>query len=529
MVGDMNAHVGNDGEGISGNNEKIGTNGKEYRRFWKEKDLVLCNNTAKCKGKWTRIDKESKSILDLTVATSDTYGKIKTIDIDEEDQFSFESKKAKTDHIATVITLDMTLDEEEEQKKEIIRCNGNWKAFNEVLEKEICNSTSYIELEKAVQIASKKVVTKEYKIPQKPKIFGYNKILKTEIGIRRNLCSSWKKERNMERRTEKELKYLAQKEKVNDLMDKLEAEEVKKIINKNATEGIDFWKTMKRIKKKPNVFTKIRKENGEITSNIEEILEEKRKYFQKLYSKPAQTDVESEEELEIMERMKELYGKGNELEMNRRISTKEIEDAIKRSKKGAPGPDQITNDMLKECMEIIKTPLCEIMNDMKENKEDFPLSWELGDIISFFKGKGDPFDMAYQRGITLTSCVLKILENVIGCRIEPLIRQESTALQGGGKKGESPEEYIFVLQTIIDLNKQEGKPTKIIITDVEKAFDQAWRVGVFKNLMKRGIQGEILELIWNMNNNARARIKESSIQHSDEFIVEESLKVAEQV
>ena len=124
----------------------------------------------------------------------------------------------------------------------------------------------------------------------------------------------------------------------------------------------------------------------------------------------------------------------------------------------------------------------------------------------------------------MTSCVLKILENVIGCRIEPLIRQESTALQGGGKKGESPEEYIFVLQTIIDLNKQEGKPTKIIITDVEKAFDQAWRVGVFQNLMKRGVQGEILELIWNMNNNARARIKESSIQHSDEFIVEESLK-----
>ena len=81
-----------------------------------------------------------------------------------------------------------------------------------------------------------------------------------------------------------------------------------------------------------------------------------------------------------------------------------------------------------------------------------------------------------------------------------------------------------MLQTIIDLNKQEGKPTKIIITDVEKAFDQAWRVGVFQNLMKRGVQGEILELIWNMNNNARARIKESSIQHSDEFIVEESLK-----
>ena len=68
------------------------------------------------------------------------------------------------------------------------------------------------------------------------------------------------------------------------------------------------------------------------------------------------------------------------------------------------------------------------------------------------------------------------------------------------------------------------QPTKIIITDVEKAFDQAWRIGVFKNLIKRGISGEILELMWKMNNNAKARIKENSVSHSDVFEVEESLK-----
>ena len=164
------------------------------------------------------------------------------------------------------------------------------------------------------------------------------------------------------------------------------------------------------------------------------------------------------------------------------------------------------------------------MNDMKERKEDFPTSWELGDLISFFKGKGDPYNMVFQRGISLTSCVLKILENVVGNRIEPIIRNKSTSLQGGGKKGESPEEYIFALQTVIDINKKAGRPTKIIITDVEKAFDQAWRIGVFKNLIKRGISGEILELVWKMNSNAKARIKENSINHSEIFEVEESIK-----
>ena len=100
--------------------------------------------------------------------------------------------------------------------------------------------TDYDSLERAIQKASQKVIFKEYKIPRQPKIFGYNEALKVEIKLRRNLCTNWKKEMNLERREELEKQYLAQKEKVNNLMDHLEAEEVQRIIDKNATEGIDF-------------------------------------------------------------------------------------------------------------------------------------------------------------------------------------------------------------------------------------------------------------------------------------------------
>ena len=148
--------------------------------------------------------------------------------------------------------------------------------------------------------------------------------------------------------------------------------------------------------------------------------------------------------------------------MNAKITEKEVEDSIKRSKDGAPGPDEITNMMLKNSVDVIKPHLTKIMNDIKENKEEFPASWELGDVISFFKGAGDLFDMLFQRGITLTSCVLKTLESVVGYRIEPTISRKSTPLQGGGKKGESPEDYIFVLQTVIDKNRKYKLPTKLM-------------------------------------------------------------------
>ena len=35
IVGDFNAYIGNDKDGINGNHDKIGNNGKEYRKFIK--------------------------------------------------------------------------------------------------------------------------------------------------------------------------------------------------------------------------------------------------------------------------------------------------------------------------------------------------------------------------------------------------------------------------------------------------------------------------------------------------------------
>ena len=211
--------------------------------------------------------------------------------------------------------------------------------------------------------------------------------------------------------------------------------------------------------------------------------------------------------------------------MNKKITAKEVENCIeKNGNNKAPGPDEITNEMLKEGKELIKERLSEVMNDMKENNIEIPEIWKVKEIIFFYKRKGDYLDLSCQRGISLTSTVLKLLENIIKESIESEIRNKSTPLQGGGKKGKNPEEYIFIIQTIIDSNRKEGKSSKLIITDVEKAFDQAWRIGVFHNLLKRGIEGEILELMWKINNDIRARIKEDSQTHTEEFTVEESLR-----
>ena len=399
MVGDFNAHVGNDEQGITGNNEKIGINGQEYRRLIKERELVLCNNTSKCTGKWTRTQGEQKSILDLTVCTQSTYASVISMEIDENDKFSIESKKAKTDHKLTFIKIQLKPVREKKGKKEVLICSGEWETFRETLTLGLNNiqpDISYEKLEKVLKEAGRRVIKTSTRKDQEH-IFGYNKEIQTEIRARRLACSNWKKEQNVETKKILEEEYLKQKQKVNELMDTTEAEEIKKLINKEGKEGLDFWKTMNKLKKKVKPTTKIRKENGEITEDIDEILEEKKKYFCKLYSKPTQTPEEAETERVIMNKLKKAFKSGKDLEMNQRMAVKELEESISISKDGAPGPDNISNKMLKEGKEIFKEDLCDIFNNIKEKKEEFPHSWELGDIISFFKGKGDPFDMMFSK------------------------------------------------------------------------------------------------------------------------------------
>ena len=364
------------------------------------------------------------------------------------------------------------------------------------------------------------------KVTQNSKILGYNKEIKDTINQRRKACENWKTEKDKNRKAVLKRKYEELKEKVQDLIDRTEGEEIKNMIDKRGKERIDFWKLMRKLKKKDQGTERLENEEKIITTNEEEILEIKRKYFEKLYAKP-QLDQEQEEtdrkyEKELKEDMNDLAA--NTEEYNTDFVIKELEDVIDKSKKKSqPGPDIITYEMIQKGKNIIGTDLLSACNRFKNEEEDKPKEWNLADIVSIYKGKGRKESMNFQRGLSLTNCPLKCLEMMIGKRIDPIIKENSTPLQGGGKSGEDVEEYLLAIQTVVDVNIRKNKYTSLIITDVAKAFDQAWRIGVFRNLSKRGIKGKILKLTWKLNNEMKAQIKKGD-KRSDELTVEESIR-----
>ena len=89
-------------------------------------------------------------------------------------------------------------------------------------------------------------------------------------------------------------------------------------------------------------------------------------------------------------------------------------------------------------------------------EETTPKVWNEGIITSIFKGKGDKEKMENHRGITVGDPIGTIVEEVIDKTIEENVT--FTQSQGGGKKGASPRDYVFILRSIIDIVIKQEKP-----------------------------------------------------------------------
>ena len=97
-------------------------------------------------------------------------------------------------------------------------------------------------------------------------------------------------------------------------------------------------------------FTSVLEEDGTLTTDRERIVERSREFYEKLYSstrqKPPEADIEQQFE-----------GFPN-------IKAWEVKSAVKQSKKGkAPGPDNITIDLIDAAGDIINDKLATLLNE----------------------------------------------------------------------------------------------------------------------------------------------------------------------
>ena len=189
----------------------------------------------------------------------------------------------------------------------------------------------------------------------------------------------------------------------------------------------------------------------------------------------------------------------------------ELKRAItKMKRKGAEGPDQIPPSFLKELGPSALTELLGIFQ--KSFDSGFcPQIWRSAIILPLLKSGKPPSALESYRPISLTSCVVKLLERMINDRMFNLAETKGwlNPQQAGFRKGRACEDQIArIIQSIEDgFQQKKMERTVLVLLDFSKAYDTVWREKLITSMKDKGVPMSFILWIWGFLQNRSARVR----------------------
>ena len=549
IIGDINAHVGNDHLGVTGNHEAINKSGEIVRSFMERRDLTLLNNTPVCNGRWTREDPSgSKSILDLVITNINMTEQVQKMIVDEEHNYKVSRKKRigktdceiKSDHNTILIEINT---EEEKIHKQVLK---TWNIKNEESWKKYHHETQNIQMasswdnEEDINIKfskwKRKVKSLMYKHLERVSI-KIGKVSNNKIKIITKRRKALSKEIDRMKKNGLIRSYiidymLKQQEKLRkEVIDEVEEERLRTLHRRmeklrtkvNITNEI--WKVRKRNYDKAGPKLAIRSKEGQLLTDMEQIHTRYTEYYQDLL-KNREVKPGYEEYGQLIENNFNMYCEIKDHDndpMNKIYTRKELDNAIKSlQKEKSTGPDGIYNELFIHAGNNLRNDILEMFNSFWKN-ELLPEDLYKVDIKSIYKGKGDTSNLENHRGLFLSNTIIKLYEKMILNRANPNIEKGMSRYQAGGRKNYSIKEHVFIVRSIINKHIYFNQPLLIEFIDLRKAFDKMVLKNVMLNLWEIGIKGKIWRVIYNINQKAIIRIK-SNMGSTDELLIGEILK-----
>jgi hypothetical protein len=212
---------------------------------------------------------------------------------------------------------------------------------------------------------------------------------------------------------------------------------------------------------------------GKILSDRKAILERWNQYFKEFYGKDKDKEEEREEDQErLMEVTEEERNLTTEELESRTPTTEKVKQTINKLKNnGAPGPDTINAELLKEGYIVLTE------NKYYNGKvlEDIPQEGKEGLIFPIFK-KGDQLDCSKYRGIT----AYKIFYNLLYERLQQYTEEILGTHQCGFRAEMSTSDQIHALRQILGQTREYSVSTFRLFIDFKAACDSIKRNKLFE-------------------------------------------------
>lgn len=190
----------------------------------------------------------------------------------------------------------------------------------------------------------------------------------------------------------------------------------------------------------------------------------------------------------------------------RPIEEKEVYKHLKQLKNlKSPGPDGITNEVIKLGAPILLNHLTRLFNMILE-MEIVPKQWCTSDITLLYK-KGNPKDIGNYRPISLLASTYKLFTSIILERITREVEASQPIEQAGFRSNFSTTDHIQALEQVMEKYKEFNKPLYVAFIDYSKAFDSISHISIWDALKMSNVDHKYINIIKNIYENSTSKVK----------------------
>ena len=235
----------------------------------------------------------------------------------------------------------------------------------------------------------------------------------------------------------------------------------------------------------------ILKTNGNLLTDPNDVCNEFAKHFEQIANIPN----DAPDDPDIVKRVSDFRTQCCDGEI-RHIETDELSKPLKGlSNNKACGIDGITYEHLKHGGKLLEKHLCNLFN-MIFDKCVAPNVWKASMIIPLHKGGSKPkTECDAYRGISLISCVCKVFEKLLDCRIDERLNNFPNTQEMAYQKYLNSMFASFDLQEAIHYYIERHSAVIVTFLDSMKAFDTVSHNGLKVKLYDLGIIGKMWNLL----------------------------------
>ena len=216
------------------------------------------------------------------------------------------------------------------------------------------------------------------------------------------------------------------------------------------------------------LWNRIKCEDGTFKSDIDSILDEQVKFYEKLFKTEGWDEEKGNWLLQFVNNTLDEDDSGC---LDKDIESHEIVTAVKSLKaKKSPGEDGIIAEFYQLYWDLIKTEFTSLVNEIF-SVTSLCNSQSKGMISLLFKG-GDRENIRNWRPLTVLNCDYKIIAKILSTRLKIVLPKIIHSDQKGFVSGRNISHANRLIQDIIHYVDSEDEEGVIIFLDQQKAFDR---------------------------------------------------------